>query len=1030
MTDFIKIPDARSTLDDYSNSGNLRKDVLSMKNVLSMKKVPKKFDFGKAAAALEGGAQLATGAMSLAQPSGKGLYEDLKSQARAMNNMRINTLNLDEIDQVQRGFQRMRDDYGWKDFYACGGPLSHRYDAGGRMAMGVAGNTASGAAAGASVGGLWGGIIGGVLGLGSGLFGAFTGKSKAKKMANTINDWAEEANTGMNYKVASAADNARLQEAYALANSNPYALGGPLETLAEGGIGALGYDLMSDYLTMRNNQAMAKGNTVTYLGSMPDNGQTATRGWKHGKGGLLNEYADSGDTFFALGGDIQGNSSDFSTGLAHIDAGGTHERNPYHGVRMGIARDGQPNLVEEDETIYDNYVFSNRLKPGKGVLRKFKIYGKGGKLSYADVSKRLEKEAAERPNDPISRKSLEQALHKLMEAQEQQKAEEREKELMKYLASLSPEEQQQLLAQMTQQPMEGQPAMEQPIEEQPATVQPGEEALMGAYGGELGHIYDDGGWKNQLADYLGLHSPSAWKDFAKKHGMEDFDISNYADDVEGYEEWQKSQYYKKLMDAIGKDSPALAHALNNGYSFFPKEEEKPGYAWDDLYKAMEGYNRSLGKGKNSSLYAIDDASKPFIYGLGEFESLKKMEEDERYKDFTNNVLKVINGKPTWRVDEDGNIIGVNEYTVPYIKYLQTYAGRVPEETNIGNMIVKDSDGNYSFNNNAATWYEKARYDGLGGAGHYTPVMKEVKPVIANYMVNGENVEDYLGTPSGKPVNTYSWVDEKGIRHTNNYYGTPVVEDDKGDTEGGENKIPYDKKEVLRYAAPIGSLTGLGMWGLGIGKPELGAYSSLMDYANQMNGTADVAYIGNKRRYTPKDVNAPLNEILASSRGTDRALVNNGTSFGGKAEGLLANGYNTLLAMAKNQGSVDALNEAQKKDVFDDNQKTDMFNAESYNKASMANAEMRNNAAKLKAELMGNIIQQRENARSGWYNSLYKGVSGLFENLYNMGEEASRHNRLAGLANDGIFRVLSEDAPYYMMGKDPSAKGRKKKGLII
>jgi len=30
---------------------------------------------------------------------------------------------------------------------------------------------------------------------------------------------------------------------------------------------------------------------------------------------------------------------------------------------MGIAPDGKPNLVEEGEVIYNDYVFSNRLKP-------------------------------------------------------------------------------------------------------------------------------------------------------------------------------------------------------------------------------------------------------------------------------------------------------------------------------------------------------------------------------------------------------------------------------------------------------------------------------------------------------------------------------------------------------------------------------------------------------------------------------------------------------------------------------------------
>ena len=51
-----------------------------------------------------------------------------------------------------------------------------------------------------------------------------------------------------------------------------------------------------------------------------------------------------------------------------IDAGGSHEESPLDGVPMGIAPDGVPNLVEEGEVLYKNYVFSNRLSPSKKTL--------------------------------------------------------------------------------------------------------------------------------------------------------------------------------------------------------------------------------------------------------------------------------------------------------------------------------------------------------------------------------------------------------------------------------------------------------------------------------------------------------------------------------------------------------------------------------------------------------------------------------------------------------------------------------------
>ena len=65
----------------------------------------------------------------------------------------------------------------------------------------------------------------------------------------------------------------------------------------------------------------------------------------------------------AIGGVLQTNGGDFGDGLVSINAGQSHEKNPYDGVQVGISREnGQPNLVEEGETIFDDYVFSKRIK--------------------------------------------------------------------------------------------------------------------------------------------------------------------------------------------------------------------------------------------------------------------------------------------------------------------------------------------------------------------------------------------------------------------------------------------------------------------------------------------------------------------------------------------------------------------------------------------------------------------------------------------------------------------------------------------
>jgi len=83
---------------------------------------------------------------------------------------------------------------------------------------------------------------------------------------------------------------------------------------------------------------------------------------------------------------------------------------------------GTPNMVEEGETILDNYVFSDRIKFPKKYKDEFALGGKIWKKSFADVSKMIAKESEERPNDPISQRSLKAMGGKLADIQEEVKA--------------------------------------------------------------------------------------------------------------------------------------------------------------------------------------------------------------------------------------------------------------------------------------------------------------------------------------------------------------------------------------------------------------------------------------------------------------------------------------------------------------------------------------------------------------------------------------------------------------------------------
>lgn len=100
-----------------------------------------------------------------------------------------------------------------------------------------------------------------------------------------------------------------------------------------------------------------------------------------------------------------------------INSGGTHEENPYDGVQSGVDEQGVPNLLEEGEVVYDDYVFSNRLVVPSEVRNKYRLRGNKD-LTFADAAKQVHKESEERPNDPISANGLEVMMYNLAMEQE------------------------------------------------------------------------------------------------------------------------------------------------------------------------------------------------------------------------------------------------------------------------------------------------------------------------------------------------------------------------------------------------------------------------------------------------------------------------------------------------------------------------------------------------------------------------------------------------------------------------------------
>lgn len=132
------------------------------------------------------------------------------------------------------------------------------------------------------------------------------------------------------------------------------------------------------------------------------------------------EAGDALANIVAFGGWVNTHGGDYPTGFNEFNEGGSHERNINGGVPQGIDSNGVPNLVEEGETKWDDYIFSKRLKIPKGFSKAYDL-GNVDKRSYADASKSLSKESKERPFDPISKRGRDAMLSRLQQAQEAQK---------------------------------------------------------------------------------------------------------------------------------------------------------------------------------------------------------------------------------------------------------------------------------------------------------------------------------------------------------------------------------------------------------------------------------------------------------------------------------------------------------------------------------------------------------------------------------------------------------------------------------
>lgn len=269
----------------------------------------------------------------------------------------------------------------------------------GQKAGSILSATAQGAVAGASLG-PWGAVAGGVVGLGSGLAGVLVGDAKARREAARLN--REGALTNMNLldNVQNSAEMIKERELnQALINR-----------VANGGKIYIKPSKRGTFTAAAKQRGLGVQEFASKVLANKDNYSTAMV--------RKANFAKNASKWHSYGGPLFNLSGDFDNGLMFINEGGTHEQNPYEGVQIGVDMNNTPNLVEEGEIIYNNYVFSNRLKPTKKQLVDGGFTDKYNGWTFAKIVEDLQKESSERPNDVISKAGLEDMLSRITIMQE------------------------------------------------------------------------------------------------------------------------------------------------------------------------------------------------------------------------------------------------------------------------------------------------------------------------------------------------------------------------------------------------------------------------------------------------------------------------------------------------------------------------------------------------------------------------------------------------------------------------------------
>lgn len=741
--------------------------------------------------------------------------------------------------------------------------------------------------------------------------------------------------------------------------------------------------------------------------------------------------------YAAFGGTLSTQGSDWRTGLTFVGNGGSHESNPYGGVPMGIAPDGQPNLVEEGEVIYDlngsPYVYSKRLKMSQAFKDKYKFKGE----TFADAATQAEKEIEERPNDPIAKRGLDDMMGIIAGEQEKERQKRAERQARKQAKQ--------------------------------ATY---------AYGG---HIFEDGGRPKKLI-------------LKRKGGNRTYTLGDdgmyYTEGMRKGLSWSEIEpYYNKYYFSADEDiTEPTTEPMTVNSDTIPTVTELPQQITGKTLRRIEDADSDYYPGEGvtlntTSLYGYAPADDWSYWGLNDAYTGKvgnrtfTAEEIEKVVPNTILVTKDANGNPIVpELQTMGEVYDPSKrsrsYTVNQTAEQPVVSNTAPATSVSTSTSKSTSTGKGTTTNRGTTTSSPVDYgyllDWMGDEANFAAANAAATKNGARNFTNAADL--YKTATTGKPgpamrgllsaYNDFQNANRGGINYnpynegssetealssipvtnsiptlgslsperyqdtesTNrlNYftslYGNRAAKklEKAGFNPDGTRREGYTDNGIadndsnhratwMRYAPVVGSALAVltDPW---LNKPD---YKNADMVLEAGNSAKDVSFnpIGDYLSYRPFDRLFYANQLAAQQAATRRSLLNTTGGNASTARGLLLAADNQgINQMGNLWRQAEEYNEANRQAVAEFNRGTNMFNSEGFLKADMANQGQGN--VKINAAIEAAKLRELEDNRVAETRSA--NFTNLFNNLGNIGRENFVWNQ-----------VNENPAVYYGVGRGGS-----------